>query len=130
MSASTEETPLLAESRVILIAEDEESIALTLSYIVEDLGYLPLIAAQGQEALELACTRHPVLIITDLMMPRMSGRELIAALRQGATDAPRTPIILTTAAGAAYISDIDADAVLPKPFDIATVEALLQRFLG
>lgn len=130
MSAcDSEETPVLADPAVVLIAEDEEPIALALSFIVEDAGYLPLIASNGQQALELARTRHPVLIITDLMMPRMTGRELIAALRQE-NSAPRTPIIIMTAAGRAYLTDIDADAVLSKPFDITTVEALLRRFLG
>lgn len=123
-------TPVLADPPIVLIAEDEEPIALALSYIVEDLGYLPLIATQGEEALELARSRHPVLIITDLMMPRMSGRDLIAALRQDVSETPRTPIILMTAACPAFLTDIDADAVLPKPFEIAAVEALVQRFLG
>ena len=130
MSADdTKGTPTRADPPIVLIAEDEEPIALALSYIVEDLGYLPLIAAHGEEALELARLRHPALIISDLMMPRMSGREFITALRQSA-GATSPPIILMTAAGPAYLTDIDADAVLPKPFDIATVEALLQRFLG
>lgn len=130
MSADdTKGTPTRADPPIVLIAEDEEPIALALSYIVEDLGYLPLIAAQGEEALELARLHHPALIISDLMMPRMSGRELIAALRQGSSETP-PPIILTTAAGQAYLTDIDADAILPKPFEIAAVEALLRRFLG
>ncbi|HEY8324538.1 MAG: response regulator [Ktedonobacterales bacterium] len=116
---------------LILIAEDEEPIALALSFIVEDAGYKPLVAIHGKEALELARAHHPALIFTDLMMPKMMGRELIATLRREASrDHHRTPIILMTAGGSASIADIDADALLLKPFEVATVEALLERFLG
>lgn len=115
---------------LVLIAEDEEPIALALSFIVEDAGYTPLVAAHGREALELARARHPALIITDLMMPRMTGQELIAILRQEAQEDHHIPIILMSAAGKAYVADSGADALLPKPFDITQVEDLLRRFLG
>jgi CheY-like chemotaxis protein len=115
---------------IVLIAEDEEPIALALSFIVEDIGYLPLIAPHGQAALELAEKVHPALIITDLMMPRMTGRELITALREDGSATHRTPIVLMTAAGNDQVTDSGADAVLPKPFDVVAVEALLQRFLA
>jgi CheY-like chemotaxis protein len=127
-TAATASPPTLPS--LVLIAEDEEPIALALSYIVEDAGYRPLIAANGQVALEMARMHRPHLIITDLMMPRMSGRELLAALRQDPDVTSRAPVILMTAAGKAYVTDIEVDAILPKPFDITAVEALLHRFLG
>jgi CheY-like chemotaxis protein len=114
---------------VVLIVEDEEPIALALTFIVEDAGYLPLVAPHGHTALELAAKAHPGLIITDLMMPKMTGRELIAALREEGNAARDTPIILMTAAGESLAADSGADAVLPKPFDVATVEELLRQYL-
>lgn len=116
-------------SALVLIAEDDEPIALALSFIVEDAGHVPLVATNGKQALELAQTQHPALIITDLMMPQMTGRELIAALRQDGQADHHTPIVLMTAAGKAYTLNSGADALLPKPFDITSVEALLRRFL-
>jgi CheY-like chemotaxis protein len=130
---STEHADASSAPPLVLIVEDEEPIALAISFIVEDAGYVPLVATHGKEALELARTRHPALIITDLMMPQMNGRELIAALRQEAQEAHeehRIPIVLMTAAGTAYTVDSGADALLPKPFEITQVEALLRRFLG
>ncbi len=115
---------------VVLIVEDEEPIALALSFIVEDAGYLPLVAPHGRTALELTAKVRPALIITDLMMPRMTGRELIAALREDGSAARETPIVLMTAAGDNLTAGSGADAVLSKPFDVETVEDLLQRFLA
>jgi DNA-binding response OmpR family regulator len=125
-----EDADLGSASPSVLIVEDEEPIALALSFLVEDMGYMPLTASNGKEALELARTRHPALIITDLMLPQMTGKELIVILRQEAHADSWVPIILMTAAGRAYTNDSGADAVLLKPFDIPGVEALLRRFLG
>lgn len=120
----------VAKQPVILIAEDEEPIALALSFIVEDAGYYPLVAMDGKEALALARSRHPALIITDLMMPRMSGQELIACLRGEAAEDRHTPIILLTAADRTLAAESGADAVLAKPFEITEVEWVLRHFLG
>jgi CheY-like chemotaxis protein len=117
---------------LVLIAEDEEPIADALAFIVADAGYIPVQAAHGREALEIARARHPALVITDLMMPHLSGTDLILALRD---DAAREgyrppPIILMTAAGHRLARATGADAVLRKPFDIGEVEDMLHRYLG
>ena len=59
---------------LVLIAEDEEPIAEVVATVVEDAGYTPRLAAHGREALELARAEQPALLITDLMMPHLSGR--------------------------------------------------------
>jgi CheY-like chemotaxis protein len=114
------------EPLLVLIVEDEEPIATALAFIVEDAGYVPLIAMHGRQALDVLRERHPALIITDLMMPYMNGAQLIAAVR-AQDDAP--PIVLMTAAGPRYSAAADADAVLSKPFNITEVERLLHRYL-
>ncbi|HEY7123432.1 MAG TPA: response regulator [Ktedonobacterales bacterium] len=125
-------TPSQPEPALVLIAEDEEPIAEALAMIVEDCGYIPLVASNGRQALELARARHPSLVITDMMMPYMDGVELIALLHQDAvTDgyAP-PPIILLSAAGLKRMRTAGADAFLSKPFDLDDLEGLLHRFLG
>lgn len=115
---------------VVLIVEDEEPIALALSFIVEDEGYTALIATRGKEALEILRERRPALVITDLMMPQMSGQALIATMRQDAqADHRQTPVVLMTAAGSEFAMNVGADAILLKPFDIEAVTRLLHRFL-
>ena len=116
---------------IVLIAEDEETIAETLAMIIEDAGYVPVVAHDGRQALLLARERRPRLIITDLMMPYINGAELIAQVRDIAASegysAP--PIILVTAASAARAKDAGADAVVPKPFDLSRIEAVVQRLM-
>ena len=121
-----QEPPLL-----VLIAEDEEPIAYALADLIEGAGYRTLVAQHGERALELARKHHPALIITDLMMPYMSGREVIAVLRaQKATpEHPIPPIILMSAASQTHTRDAGADAVLNKPFDLEEIETLLHQFL-
>ena len=116
---------------LVLIAEDEEPIAQAIAYIVEDLGYKAVIAIHGRQALDIAMRSHPALIITDLMMPQMTGADLIRAIRDDAArghyHAP--PIILMSAAGRLLVQSVGADAFLPKPFDVTQVEDLLDHYL-
>lgn len=128
----TQHTETLRTPYLVLIAEDEEPIAEALAMIVADAGYTPLLASQGKQALELARAQRPALILTDLMMPQLNGAQLIAAIRADAElDNHRPPpIVLMTAAGMRRALEINADALLKKPFEMAEVEALLRRFLG
>lgn len=121
----------LPTTSLVLIAEDDEPIALALAMIIEDEGYSVLHANDGQEALDMARQYHPALIITDLMMPRMNGTQLIATLRSsGTSGAPPPHFVMMTAAASSYAENTGADALLRKPFDIRDVERLLRRFLG
>ena len=124
----TERPPTAA---LVLIAEDEEPIAEMIAYVVEDAGHTPLIAAHGRQALDLARAQWPALVITDLMLPYLSGAELIAALRAEAAldERPVPPAILITAASLDRARVAAADVVLRKPFDLTELDALLRRFL-
>jgi CheY-like chemotaxis protein len=129
----TVETPSSeADQVVVLIAEDEETIAETLAMIVEDFGYMPLVAHDGREALALAQQQQPDLIITDLMMPYLNGADLIAAVRDDAEEhgvAP-PPIMVVTAVSLRRAEEAGADEVVAKPFNVATVGAMMQRLLS
>ena len=85
---------------LVLIAEDEKSIADVVEQVVEDAGYRPLVALHGRQALALARDRWPALLITDLMMPHLNGADLIGALHAEAAATCRVvpPAILMTAA--------------------------------
>ncbi len=116
---------------VVLIAEDERSIAALVAEIVAEAGYLPLVATHGRQALDLARERWPALVITDLMMPHLDGAGLIAALRTeaAARGSAAPPIVLMTAASLRFARAAEADVILRKPFNIVELEALLHRFL-
>ena len=117
---------------VVLVVEDERPLAELLAWLVEELGYTPVVASHGRQALELARERLPALVLTDLMMPYLDGAGLAAALRAAAAkdgrDAP--PILLITAADSAAAERVGANAVLHKPFDLDQMARLLGRYLG
>jgi CheY-like chemotaxis protein len=82
----------------ILVADDETHILHVVSLKLRNAGFHVLTARDGQEALELAQTEHPDLIITDYHMPQLSGLELCQRLKQD----PATsgiPAIMLTARG-------------------------------
>lgn len=117
---------------LVLIAEDEETIAESLAMIVEEAGYRAIVALDGRQALALSRQRRPALILTDLMMPFLSGSDLIATVRRDAAASGEgaPPIALITAASRARAEEAGADVVVSKPFDLVKIEELLHRFLA
>jgi DNA-binding response OmpR family regulator len=123
-SATTGETG----GPLVLIVEDEEPIAEALAYLAEDAGYRALVAPHGRAGLALALEHRPALIFSGLLMPQMSGRELIRQLHV-ALDSAAPPVVLMTAADVRFARDAGADTILKKPFELGAVEVLLRRFL-
>ncbi|MBW8270744.1 response regulator [Caldovatus aquaticus] len=73
----------------ILVAEDEPLAAMAIEDLLAGAGYAVLLAADGQEALEIAARGARFdLLLTDLRMPRLAGRELIRRLRAARPDLP------------------------------------------
>ncbi len=123
----------LSHLPIILVVEDDEPIAEAIVVVLEDAGYRPVWAANGQLALEAARSQWPDLILTDLMMPRMDGVDLIRALRAFANEEgrPMPPVVLMTASGLGVRRAVElgvADVVL-KPFDVYKLEALVTRLI-
>ncbi len=131
MTSEEAATSLAAEEILILIADDEEPIVELLAMFIEDMGYSPLRAQNGQQALDLAREHGPALIITDLMMPVMDGADLIQALRAEAAaqgrDSP--PIVLLTAGSTRVANQLPVEALLRKPLDLGQLERVIRRLL-
>ena len=132
MTHNDTSTPMAAEQILILIVDDEEPIVEMLAAFVSDLGYTPVVAQNGEQALDLARQHEPALIITDLMMPIMNGADLILTLRQEATAVGRDspPIVLLTAGSRRVASQLPVEALLLKPFDLSQLERVIRRLLG
>jgi two-component system response regulator AtoC len=87
----------------ILIVEDDTDVRESIREVLEDAGYHVATAANGREGLDrLECAR-PSLILLDLMMPVMSGPELLAILQQRGSD---VPVVVVSA----YCDHADASA--------------------
>jgi CheY-like chemotaxis protein len=100
--------------RTILVVDDESNMRFVLRMILEDGGYEVVEAAHGAAALERAKESQPDLVVTDLMMPVMTGRELIERLRADPQTA-EIPIVAISANSSVTLDDVDA--LLGKPFD-------------
>jgi hypothetical protein len=66
----------------VLLVDDEAAITGNLAPLLERAGFAVTVASDGEEALRQAGAFNPDLIITDVLMPRMDGRELLRRLRQ------------------------------------------------
>ena len=78
----------------VLIVDDSLSVRNSLSQLVSDNGYEPVLARDGVEALRIFEEKHPDMVLTDLEMPRMTGIELTTHLRN--SHQPDIPIVMIT----------------------------------
>jgi two-component system sensor histidine kinase/response regulator len=115
-------------SALVLVVEDEAPVADIIRLLVEDLGYRVVTAPNGAEGLEVARREKPNLVISDIMLPLMPGDELCRRLKQE-PEHSGVKVVLMSAAGARRAEGAGADAFVHKPFDLETVEELVQRFI-
>lgn len=122
----------MTEKTRLLIVDDEPDLLAELSALLLRAGFEVQTAAEGAAALTLAASWHPTLIVLDVLMPGIDGRETLRRLRQAGD---WTPVILLTQVGASAERALSlqegADDYLNKPFDpmelIARIQAILRR---
>jgi CheY-like chemotaxis protein len=114
-------------SAVALVVDDSMLIRYTVCRFLEERGFTVESATNGVEALQILERTHPALIVTDMQMPKMSGSELITALKKNPETAT-IPIIIVagrasgfdekeTRANFAIYKDIDIQGQLEKALD-------------
>lgn len=120
-------------SATILIAEDSPTQAQWLATILAQQGHIPIVAGNGQLALEEARRNQPALVISDILMPEMNGYQLCTALKRD-SNLSHIPVILLTS-----LSDPNdiirglqagADGYVTKPFDIQILLNRINIFLA
>ena len=120
--------------QTILIVEDEETTASLIQYKLSNSGYDVATVRDGVRAMEYLTTRRPSLIILDLMMPIMSGREFLIGLRKNRKYAGIPVIILSAKTLEKDVLEglaLGADDFMKKPFSpselVARVKTQLAR---
>ena len=114
--------------RTALVVDDSMLIRHTVCRYLEERGFSVESAGNGREALEMLASCKPDLIVTDLEMPRMTGGELIAALKKDAGTANIPVVILAGKKTGAPVAEAQfANYVIYKDIDI---EAQLERALS
>lgn len=122
------------QAKTILIVEDEPDIQELIRYHLEKEGFATVKASSGREALDIIERTHPDLVLLDLMLPVVSGLDVLKTIRF-TWGLSSLPVIIVSA----RTDEIDvitglelgADNYLPKPFSpkvlVANVKALLRR---
>ena len=111
---------------VALVVDDSMLIRYTICRFLEERGFAVESATNGLEALEILSRVRPALIVTDMAMPKMSGQELITALKSKPETAAIPLIIVASRASGFDESEKRADFAIYKDIDI---EAQLARAL-
>jgi DNA-binding response OmpR family regulator len=117
---------------LILISDDDPVVHESLSIYLDAEGYAHQSAYDGEEALRMAESEQPDLMILDLMMPKLSGTDVCRTIRKTS----KLPIIMLTAKGEEIDRilglELGADDYIVKPFSprevLARIRAVLRRF--
>lgn len=116
----------------ILLVDDEADITGNLTPFLERAGFRVTVATDGEAALARVAAAAPDLIVLDVLMPKLDGREVLRRLRQGGA---WIPVVLLTQVGdateRAMALEEGADDYLNKPFDphelVARIRSVLRR---
>ena len=98
---------------LVLVVDDEDGLRLLLRVAFETSGHVVHEAENGAEALEQVEREVPDLIVTDVMMPHMSGIELAERLQARVTPVP----LIAISADRQKLAEVPADVKIEKPFD-------------
>lgn len=112
----------------VLVVEDETDSLEMMQYLLESEGYHVVGVANGRAALGALADIHPDLIITDVMMPYMSGDELISEIRKDPS-LQSIPVLVMSAGEGGEVARRFAAEFLRKPLDIDVLLNTVRRLI-
>ena len=116
-------------NRTILLCEDDQNLRQLLRVVLGG-GYRFLEATNGDEAIELALERRPDLVILDLMLPKLSGLDVLARLRtEPAAERPRVVVMSAWADAEDAALSAGADRFIAKPFELDDLSDIVRETL-
>jgi two-component system, OmpR family, alkaline phosphatase synthesis response regulator PhoP len=113
----------------ILVVEDEYAIAELVSIILEEAGYEVAVAQNGRDGFNYVTQTHPDLVVCDVMMPILDGRQLVRAMQDDAT-LRAIPVIMMSALPERGQGNGAYAAYVNKPFDPDELVELVTRLIG
>ncbi len=121
------------QERVVVVADDSISVRKFVGRLLEKAGYRVKLASDGLEAAELVAQHGCHLVITDLEMPRMTGYELMAQLRQSPATRRIPVMVVTSRAGAKHRDRAlkeGAASFLTKPVQEEQLLSAVEQLIG
>jgi len=116
----------------ILVAEDEPMLLKTIELKLKKEGYDVIVTADGRQAAEQIELANPDMVITDIMMPYVSGLELINLIRQKLNR--KTPVIILSAMEQEKVVmeafELGADDYITKPFSLNELVIRVKRLVA
>ncbi len=114
----------------ILLVEDDSGIRDSVAECLEIEGYDVSAVSNGPAALEWLAREVPDVLLVDLVMPVMSGGELLARVKADPRLAAVPAVLMTAALPSVRSAIPEADAMLPKPFELDALLDLVGRLAG
>jgi DNA-binding response OmpR family regulator len=111
----------------VLVVDDDPTILDMVTEFLEDEGYNVRRACDGMEAWQAIISAPPMLLVTDIRMPRMMGSELVTRLRAAGYGFPIL-LMAATPALAAPLLRLDGTQFIAKPFDLEVLIAGVRRY--
>jgi DNA-binding response OmpR family regulator len=122
----------MAESKTILLVDDDPEILSALRAVLQQKGYRVVTASDGNAGLAAAERERPDLVIVDMMMPKKSGFLVLEKLKSRPENAPRV-VMITGNEGTrhrAYAEMLGVDDYLRKPFAMDKLLESVERLLA
>ncbi|MCJ7743602.1 MAG: response regulator [Dehalococcoidales bacterium] len=120
------------DKRKILIVDDEPNVRRLVRTILSK-DFIVLEAEDGKQAIDIACTQKPDLILMDIMMPRVDGYTACSAIKNDPTT-KSIPVLMLTAVGfelnVKLSQQMGADAYMTKPFNSQALLDKIAQFLA
>jgi CheY-like chemotaxis protein len=113
---------------LVLVVDDEQAIREFLDDILTGEGYQVSTASNGQEALTHLATAQPDLVLLDIMMPVLDGREVLRRMRADPTLSRVAVLVMSAAADPGPLAG-GFDSFLPKPFDLDRLLSAIEELL-
>lgn len=120
----------MIHSPYVLVVDDDDAILETIREVLEDEGYRVQTLSDGNAVLNHIQADPPGMVLLDLRMPHVDGRQVYRQLRHDRV-ASQVPVVIVTAdgRGADQANELGATDYLAKPFDIDVLFACVERFM-
>jgi CheY-like chemotaxis protein len=114
----------------VLIVDDERCLQEAIAALLAAEGYEVELASNGREALERLSVSKPDVVLSDVMMPEMDGRQLLSEIRASGALQDLPVILMTAAPDALHLSLRNSVPLLRKPFLLESLTSEIRRVLS